>query len=181
MDFELFATIALRERSFSVLVAPGEMFIQALNLNLQRLKTPFVSGNYSGILSKLDRRFTELEIRRGFTVFQLMTILEEAHHSLINFEHDPMLYEDAAEMVEWVSHALGDASKDAAVLLYSPAVDPFLEDLMKNADRVFYFDEGPIAEPKVIAKTLPKTQRDQTILGAFSCADRPHNAPGDRG
>jgi hypothetical protein len=32
-------------------------------------------------------------------------------------------------MVEYVSHALGDASKDAAVLLYAPAVDPFLEDI----------------------------------------------------
>ena len=31
------------------------------------------------------------------------------------------------------------------MLLYSPAVDPFLEELMKNADRVFYFEEGPRA------------------------------------
>jgi hypothetical protein len=77
------------------------MLIQALNknLNLQRYKVLYVSGNYSGILSKLDRRLTELEVRRGFTVFQLMTILEEAHHSLIIIEHDPMLYDDAAEMV----------------------------------------------------------------------------------
>jgi hypothetical protein len=37
-----------------------------------------------------------LEIRRAFTVFYLMTILEEARHSLIAIEHDPMLYEDAA-------------------------------------------------------------------------------------
>jgi hypothetical protein len=170
MDFELYPTITLREGSFSVLVAPREMLIQALNknLNLQRYKVLYVSGNYSGILSKLDRRFTELEVRRGFTVFQLMTILEEAHHSLIIVEHDAMLYEDAAEMVEYVSQALGDASKDAAVLLYSPAVDPFLEDLMKNADRVFYFEEGPRAAPRMVAKALPKTQKDQTTLGAFS-------------
>jgi hypothetical protein len=47
-------------------------------------------------------------------------------------------------------------------LLYSPAVDPFLEDLMMNADRAFYFDEGPRAVPKIVAKALPKTQRDQT-------------------
>jgi len=30
------------------------------------------------VLSRLDRRFQDLEIRRAFTVFQLMTILEEA-------------------------------------------------------------------------------------------------------
>jgi len=80
-----------------------------------------------------------------------MTVLEEAHHSLIIVEHDPMLYDDAAEMVEYVSHALSDAAKDASVLLYSPAVDPFLEDLMKNADRVFYFEGGPRAAPRMRA------------------------------
>jgi len=32
---------------------------------------------------------------------------------------------------------------------------------MKNADRVFYFDEGPMATPKIITKALQKTQRDQ--------------------
>jgi hypothetical protein len=170
MDFELYPTITLREGSFNVLVAPREMFIQALNknLNLQRFKVLYVSGNNSGILSKLDRRFTELEVRRGFTVFQLMTILEEAHHSFIIVEHDPMLYEDAAEMVEYISHAMRDTSKDAAVLLYSPAVDPFLEDLIKDADRAFYFEDGPRAAPKIVAKALPKTQKDQTTLEAFS-------------
>jgi hypothetical protein len=48
------------------------------NLYLQRYKVLYISGNYSSILSKLDRRFQDLEIRRAFTVFQLMTILKEA-------------------------------------------------------------------------------------------------------
>jgi hypothetical protein len=55
----------------------------------------FVTGTYSGIPERLHRHFTELEIRRGFTTFQFMIILEEAHHSLITVEHDPILYEDA--------------------------------------------------------------------------------------
>jgi len=76
--------ISLTGRSFNVLVAPIEHFIAMLNhnLNLQRYKVLFVTGNYTGILSRLQRRFTELEIRRGFTTFQLMTILEEVAHSL---------------------------------------------------------------------------------------------------
>jgi hypothetical protein len=92
MDFELYSIVSLKERSFNVLVAPREHFIGMLNrnLNLQRYKVLFVTGNYSGILSWLHRRFTELEIRRGFTTFQLMTILEEACHSLIIVEHDPL-------------------------------------------------------------------------------------------
>jgi hypothetical protein len=52
------------------------MFIKALNrnLDLQRYKVLYISGYYSSILSRLDPRFKDLEIRRAFTVFQLMTI-----------------------------------------------------------------------------------------------------------
>jgi len=35
-----------------------------------------------------------------------------------------------------------ETSKDAAVLLYAPGADTYFEELVKNADRVFYFDEG---------------------------------------
>lgn len=97
-----------------------------------------------------------------------MTILEEAHHSIIIIEHDPMLYEDAAEMVDYVSHALADAAKEAAVLLYAPGLDPFLEELARNADRVWYFEEGPRALPKLISKEYPKVEKSQTTLEAFS-------------
>ncbi len=45
-----------------------------------------------------------------------MTILE-AHHSLIFIEHDPLLYEDAREMTEYVSLALREAAKEASVRL----------------------------------------------------------------
>ena len=70
------------------------MFAKILNrnLNLQRFKVHYICGNYSSVLSRLDHRFQDLDIRRAFTVFQLMTILEEARHSLIIIEHDPLLY-----------------------------------------------------------------------------------------
>ncbi len=170
MDFELYPTIALRSRSFNALIAPREMFIQALNrnLNLQRFKVIYICGNYSAILSSLDRRFEALEVRRAFTVFQLMTILEENRHTIVIIEHDPMLYEDAQEMTEYVSQALREVSQEAAVLIYAPGADPYLEELIKNADRVFYFDDGPRAEARIVAKEVPKTQRSQTTLEAFT-------------
>ncbi len=170
MDFELYPTISLKSRSFNVLHAPRELFIQALNrnLDLQRYKVLYICGNHSGILSKLDRRFQELEIRRAFTLFQLMTVLEEARHSIIFIEHDPLLYEDAAEMTEYVSQALSDAAKEAAVLLYSPGTDTFLEELARNADRVWYFEEGPRASPRLVTKAFPKAEKSQTTLEAFS-------------
>ncbi len=79
------------------------------------------------------------EVRRAFTVFQLMTILGEARHGLVIVKHDPLLYEDAAEMIGYVSHALSDAAKEAAALLYSPGLDPFLGELAKNADSRLLF------------------------------------------
>ena len=63
--------------------------------NLQRYRVLFVTGNYSGVLSRLHRRFTKLEIRRGFTAFQLMTILEEVCRILIIVEQ--MLNRPAAK------------------------------------------------------------------------------------
>ena len=71
-------------------------------------------------------------------------------------------------MAEYVSQGLHDAAKEAAVLLYSPGTDTFLEDMARNADRVFYFDEGPRATTKVISKACPKAQKSQTTLKAFS-------------
>jgi hypothetical protein len=123
-------------------MAPREHFVEMLNrnLNLQRFRVFFVTGNHSGILSRLHRRFTELEIRRGFTTSQLMTILED--YSLIIVEHDPLLYEKSTEMVEYVQQALKQAAHEATALLYSPRIDPFLEDLTKGADRIFCFERG---------------------------------------
>ena len=89
-----------------------------------------------------------------------MTVLEEARHSLILIEHDPMLYEDATEMTDYVSRAMSDAAKEAAMLLYSPSSDPFLEDLARNADRVWYFDEGPRASPRLVSKGVSESEKE---------------------
>ena len=90
MEIELHPAVSLLEETFNVLIAPVEMLVDALNnhLNLQRYKILFISGDYSRILTRLDRRFTSLEVRRAFTSFQLMTILEENHHTFLILEHD---------------------------------------------------------------------------------------------
>lgn len=170
MDFELYPSITLRSRSFNALVAPSDLFVQALNrnLDLQRYKVLYVTGNYSRILTRLSRRFTELEIQRGFTVFQLMTILEQARHSLILIEHDHMLYEDAREMIEYVSQAMMQAGQEAAVLLYAVGMDPYFEEIAQNADRAWYFDEEPRSKPRVSVRAHPKLQNSQKTLEAFS-------------
>lgn len=44
-----------------------------------------------------------LDVRRVFTVFQLMPILVENHHDFLIVEHDLLLCEDAGEMMEYLA------------------------------------------------------------------------------
>jgi DNA polymerase I len=170
MEIELNPSVSLQPETFNVLVSPAEMLIGALNshLDLQRYRILFVCGNYSRILSRLDRLFTELEIRRAFTSFQLMTVLEENHHSFLIIEHDPSLYEDAGEMVEYLAEALRQTSRDATILLYSPALDPHLEKMIKLADRVFCFYEMPKSPSRARSKAEMKMAGSQATLEVFT-------------
>lgn len=170
MEIELHPAVSLLQDTFNVLIAPVEMLVDAINnnLNLQRYKIIFISGNYSRILSKLNRNVTELDIRRAFTSFQLMTILEENHHTFLIVEHDPLLYEDAAEMVEYVAQHLRQTSREATVLLYSPALDPHLEKMTPLADRVFCFYEMPKAPSRGKMKADPKMSKAQVTLEAYT-------------
>jgi len=170
MELDLFPPIALREGTFNVLVAPEKAFISALNghLNMQRFRTLYISGNYSGILSKLDRRFTDLDVRRSFTAYQLLTILEELHHSVVIIEHDPSLYEDSLELPEYVSRAMRETARNAIVLLYSPALDRYLETIAKGADRVFYVSTIETEKPShTKSGNYSRTEASQTTLEAF--------------
>jgi hypothetical protein len=70
-----------------------------------------------------------------------------------------LLCEDAVEMIDLPSQAMGDAAKEAAVLLYSPGTDTFLENPTRNAASVFYFDEGPRAARSLFRKPIPGLRR----------------------
>ena len=172
MEFELHPAITIESRAFAVLVAPLQMLIESLNSHpgIERFQVLYICGNSSRVLSRLDRRFRDLEVRRAFTVFQLLTVLEESHHTLLILEHDPLLYEGAGEMVEYASMAMREAAKGSIVLLYSPAFDPYLEKMMTYADRVFCFAEGPRTAPRLCAKNNRKAQAGsagQTTLEGF--------------
>lgn len=170
MEIELHPAVSLQEDTFNVMVAPPELLVDAINNNpnLQRYKVLFVSGNYSRILSRLNRNVTELDVRRAFTCFQLITILEENHHSFLIVEHDPLLYEDAAEMVEYVAQHLRQTSREATVLVYSPALDTHLEKMTPLADRVFCFYEMPKARARGKMKADLKIPGSQATLEAYS-------------
>jgi hypothetical protein len=72
-------------------------------------------------------------------------------------------------MVDYVSQAMKQASHEATVLLFSSGIDPFLEDLAKGADRVFYFEEGPRDTPRLTAKTWLKMKSKLHIHRCKKC------------
>jgi hypothetical protein len=170
MELELQSPLSLVSNTFCVLIGPEEMLVESLNSNLmkiQRLQVLYVSGNYSRILDKLDRRFTELAVRRAFTAYKLMTILKEAYQTMIILEHDPSLFEDASELAEYVGQALKESSNDSAVLLYSPWTDRHLDEISKFADRVFVFNEVHKYVYKRASKVPNPGPRGQRTLEAF--------------
>ena len=169
MEIELCPAVSLLPETFNVLVAPVELMAGAINSHpeLQRYKILFISGNYSRILSRLNRDISELDVRRAFTSFQLMTILEENHHSFLIVEHDPLLYEDSQGMVGYLAQALKQTSREATILLYAPALDPHLEKITELADRVFCIYSEP-AGAKGRGKAEARMAGEQRTLEAYS-------------
>jgi DNA polymerase I len=82
-------------------------------------------------------------------------------------EHDPSLYEDAAEMVEYIAQHLRQTSRVATVLLYAPALDSHLEKMTQLADRVFCFYEVPKAPARGRMK-VDLMSGSQATLEAYS-------------
>ena len=175
MEFDLHPAITLRTGTFAALVAPEDLVLASLNDNpvLRRFLFLFVSGNYSRLLSGINRRSVTIELRRAFTAFQLLTILRESYHTILFVEHDPGLYEGSGkEVVPQVAQALKGAGQNAAVVLYSPVPDPVFSLVAERADRFFSLSPptfparprphrgGPVRHP-------PGLPRGQTTLEGF--------------
>jgi hypothetical protein len=98
-----------------------------------------------------------------------MTILEEARHSLIFIEHDPLLYEDAGEIPSTSPRLCAMLPRrPQSCFTHLEPIRSWREEMTRNADRVFYFDEGPRAVTKLISKAYPKAQKSQTTLEAWT-------------
>jgi len=140
MELDLFPSVTLQTGTFSAVTAPAGMIAGAINANpgLQRFMFLLVSGNYSRIMSAIHRTSGNFEVRRAFTAFQLLTILNEAYHTIILVEHDPTHYEGIGKsaVVPQVARTLRSAARDAMVILYTPAADFTFHALAREADRV---------------------------------------------
>jgi len=137
MQIEIRKGLALQPGTFAAVVVPEKAMAAALNntVDLRRFLFLYIGGNYSRILSCLDRTSKNLEVRRAFTAHQLFTILRETCHTVIFVEHDPELFDGAASMAEPVAGALADAGRESLVILYSPVPDRTFFVLARRAGR----------------------------------------------
>jgi DNA polymerase I len=172
MEFDLHPTVTLRTGTFSAVVAPEDAVLAGINDNpvLQRFLFLFVSGNYSRLLPGINRRSVNIEVRRAFTAYQLLHILQESYHTIVWVEHDPSLYEDAAEMAVQVGAGLRQLGQGSLVVLSTPAPDPHFEEMSRMADRAFYLASPLAPLPRPRAKGRGKVRfpaglpRGQTTL-----------------
>jgi len=146
MHIELRKGLTLRPGTFNAVIAPEKEIVTAINSNadLQRFLFLYISGNYSRILSGINRQSKNFDVRRGFTAHQLFTILREAGHTVVFVEHDPSLFDGAAAMLEPVAGALKEAARESLVILYTPVADRTFSALGRNADH--YIEIVPVEE-----------------------------------
>ncbi len=115
---------------------PRKEIVTAINSNtdLQRFLFLYIGGNYSRILSGINRQSKNFDVRRAFTAHQLFTTLREAGHTIVFVEHDPTLFDGAMAMLEPVAGALKEAARESLVILYTPVADRTFSALARKAD-----------------------------------------------
>jgi hypothetical protein len=141
MLIELRKGMTLYPCTFNAVIAPEKVMISALNNNtdLQRFLFLYVSGNYSRLLSSINRSSKNFEVRRAFTAHQLFTILKEVSHMVVLLEHDPTLFDGAEEMMPQIAGMLKDISRESLVILYTPSIDRPFSVLMRQASHIIEF------------------------------------------
>jgi len=170
MLIELRKGMALHPCTFNAVIAPEKVMVSALNnnLDLQRFLFLYVSGNYSRLLSSINRSSKNFEVRRAFTAHQLFTILKEVSHTIVLLEHDPTLFDGAEEMIPQIAGMLKDIGRESLVILYTPSIDRPFSVLMRQADHIIEIapaDDIVGTTPHRSSRshrnseTLPNTQR----------------------
>ena len=138
IQIELRRGMYLYPGSYNAVVAPETVMAAAINNNadLQRYLFLHISGNYSRLLSRINRGSKNFDVQRAFTAHQFLSVIRGVAHTIVLIEHDPLIFEGAENMVAPIAMALKDAGRDALVILYTPAIDNRFAALMRHADRV---------------------------------------------
>ena len=170
MDLEIAPGLIFEQGRLNVFIAPVERFVDFFNesQNFQRYMTLYVSGNFSRVLSYVDRTVTRFEVRRAFTSFQLKTILEENYHTVVVFEYDPTLFEGDPRMKEIIAEALQEVAYSCIVIVYAPKTDWILRQILRRVKRLMFYGESeeflPACDQKRVKKRDPGRYARQITL-----------------
>ncbi len=118
------------------------------------------------LLNSAEPQYHRTEGAPRRTVFRFMTILEENHHSFLIVEYDPLLYEDAREMVEYQGPRPSGRPPGRTPSCSTRRRWTHLQKLTYLADRVFciYCEQAP-AKGRKAEEKMPIEQR---TLEAYS-------------
>jgi hypothetical protein len=143
MDIRLSDRHTLCPGRFYAVAAPVKTMLAGLNNSpaLGRYTTLFISGNYSRILDGITRPMNTINIRRPFTVHQLLTVLQESTESIIFCEHDSSMFDDAGGVKRVIPGTMKDVSRDKIFLLYSPVMDKHFAYLAGACDHLIVYEE----------------------------------------
>jgi DNA polymerase I len=162
MLIELRRGMALHPCTFNAVIAPEKVMVSALNSNtdLQRFLFLYVSGNYSRLMSSINRSSKNFEVQRAFTSHQLFTILKEVSHTVLLLEHDPTLFEGAENMLPQIAEMLKDIGRESLVILYTPSIDRSFSVLMRQADHIIEIApaEDPVGTTRHRSSRLHRTE-----------------------
>jgi hypothetical protein len=138
MRIELRRGVTLHPGTYTAVIAPEAVIADAIttNTDLRRFLFLFICGNYSRLVNRIGRDAMNFTVRRPFTADQLLTVLNEAGHTIIFIEHDPTLFEGADRHLEPVGAALKQAGRESLVILWSPAMDRTFSALARQSDRL---------------------------------------------
>lgn len=126
------------EGGFNVVYAPEEVCKMALD-SYKAISALYIAGNSSKVVGKVRRN---LNVRRAFTVHQLIEILLEAYEEVVFVEHDPMLFEDCNfPTLEDLIMLLRQIGIDRTVFYFSCHRDRVFDLITKTADRYVYAEK----------------------------------------
>ena len=162
-----YETISPETGRFSIICAGREALTATATRVLAQGRdwhTLYLCGNYPIVLPLLDRTSHIFHVRRALNPWQVFEILDTSSHSLLIYEHDPAILDDAPEMAVYIGEKCREYARTepAAVLLLARNYDSHMQAMESCADKIISveYDAKPVPmktrHPQ--ASPVPRTQ-----------------------
>ena len=128
-------SIEIPAGTLATVIAPADFAIELILDYLEHSNSLlYICGDYSVILPKFSRMRVNFDVRRAFTSYQLLEILEDAEHEMLFIEHAG--FEGSEGLIEAIFLAMREIARNGStVILYATRIDSFTDFVARNADR----------------------------------------------